>query len=358
MTLRPLSHWFSRSNFHVSLYLVLVFPFLLTTVGAVTLVGYLSYRSGQQAVTDLANQLMDETAERIHERLDTYLHTSQQMVRLNQQVLEQGTLDLNNSAQLEQYFFQQVQTLSTLTSMQFAGATGSDVFVFRDRLGLASPVNSLLVSTATTSPNDRPFYRTDEQGRRLEIAHTVSNYDPRSRPWYAIAVQAKHQTWTPIYPWQSVPLASLTTVVPIYQNGQLKGVLNSDVLLSDINLFLHSLNFSPSGQAFIIERSGALVATSTQEQPFVKNMNGEALIRLQATHSQDVITQAAATYVAQQYRNLHDLQGQQHFTFQAQKHRQFIQVTPYQDREGLNWLVVTVIPESDFMQQIHTNNTR
>lgn len=358
MTLRRLSHWLNRSGLNVSLSLVLVVPFLATTVSAVTLVGYFSYRSGQQAVTDLANQLMDETAKRIHERLDTYLHTSQQMVRLNQQALEQGTLDLNNPTQLEQSFFQQVQTISTLTSMQFAAATGSDVFVFRDRLGLASPVNSLLVSTATTSPRDRPFYRTDEQGRRLEIAHTVSNYDPRSRPWYEIAVQAKRQTWTPIYPWQSVPLASLTTVVPIYQNGQLKGVLNSDVLLSDIHLFLHSLNFSPSGQAFIIERSGDLVATSTPEQPFVQNISGEALIRLQATHSQDVITQAAATYLAQQYRNLHTLQGQQHFTFQVQQHQQFMQVTPYQDNEGLDWLVVTVIPESDFMGQIQTNNTR
>ncbi|MGQ9869266.1 hypothetical protein [Leptodesmis sp.] len=35
---------------------VLVITFVLQTVGAVALVGYLSYRSGQQTVENLANQ--------------------------------------------------------------------------------------------------------------------------------------------------------------------------------------------------------------------------------------------------------------------------------------------------------------
>ncbi len=38
--------------------------------------------------------------------------------------------------------------------------------------------------------------------------------------------------------------------------------------------------------------------------------------------------------------------------------RQFVQVTPYQDQYGLDWLVVVIIPESDFMAKIQANTQR
>jgi hypothetical protein len=34
---------------------------------------------------------------------------------------------------------------------------------------------------------------------------------------------------------------------------------------------------------------------------------------------------------------------------------QFVQVTPWQDEFGLDWLVIVVVPESDFMAQINAN---
>ncbi|HBK97969.1 MAG TPA: hypothetical protein DD001_11945 [Microcoleaceae bacterium UBA10368] len=39
---------------------VLIVPFVLEIVGAVGLVGYLSFRNGQKAVNNLASQLMSE----------------------------------------------------------------------------------------------------------------------------------------------------------------------------------------------------------------------------------------------------------------------------------------------------------
>jgi hypothetical protein len=41
-----------------SLRTVLIIPFVLQTVAAVGLVGYLSYKNGQQAVENLAKQVM------------------------------------------------------------------------------------------------------------------------------------------------------------------------------------------------------------------------------------------------------------------------------------------------------------
>lgn len=55
--------------------LVLVLPFVLQTIGAVGLVGYLSFKNGQQAVNDLVDRLMDKSSNLVSERLDSYLDT-------------------------------------------------------------------------------------------------------------------------------------------------------------------------------------------------------------------------------------------------------------------------------------------
>src|SRR6185503_13001358 len=44
------------------------------------------------------------------------------------------------------------------------------------------------------------------------------------------------------------------------------------------------------------------------------------------------------------------------FEFDLDGERELLQVTPYRDDYGLDWLIVTIIPESDFTSQIHENN--
>lgn len=50
MTFRPLSHWLNQGNLNVPLSVVLAIPFVLQTVGAIVLVGYLSYHRQSEGV--------------------------------------------------------------------------------------------------------------------------------------------------------------------------------------------------------------------------------------------------------------------------------------------------------------------
>jgi CHASE1-domain containing sensor protein len=59
-----------------SLQTLLIVPFVLQVLGITGLVGYLSYRSGQAAIKNLADQLIDQTAHRVHDRLTDYLETA------------------------------------------------------------------------------------------------------------------------------------------------------------------------------------------------------------------------------------------------------------------------------------------
>jgi hypothetical protein len=54
----PSLNWFAKIFIKVPLKTLLIVPFVLQTVVVVTLVGYFSYRSGQEAVENLADQLI------------------------------------------------------------------------------------------------------------------------------------------------------------------------------------------------------------------------------------------------------------------------------------------------------------
>jgi predicted PurR-regulated permease PerM len=91
MSIRAFDRLVARVTRKLSLRTVLIVPFVVQTVGAVTLVGYLSFRSGQQAVTELANQLTKEQGARIVQNLDQYLKASKIAIAAYQEMLRNST---------------------------------------------------------------------------------------------------------------------------------------------------------------------------------------------------------------------------------------------------------------------------
>src|SRR6476469_9811734 len=124
--------------------------------------------------------------------------------------------------------------------------------------------------------------------------------------------------------------------------------------LSAINTFLARLHFSASGQTFIMDRSGNLIATSTLETPLVMQAKKQPTPLL-ASNSKDARTRDIARQLANRFDNFRTLQTSQRFTLTSKRDRQFVRVTPYRDARGLDWLIVVVVPESDFMAPIQAN---
>lgn len=89
---------------------ILIVPFVLQTVGAVGIVGYLSYRNGQKAIENLSDQLMSEVGHNITHHLDTYLEVAQQVNQVNKKVIQSGIINPNDFEKLGKYFWQQLQS--------------------------------------------------------------------------------------------------------------------------------------------------------------------------------------------------------------------------------------------------------
>lgn len=335
----------------MSLRAVLIVPFVLQISAAVGLVGYLSWRNGQRTVNDMATQLLEEVGDRIQLRLNTYLDTPHQLNQHNQTVLGQRLLSGDDISQLERFLLGQLNSFESINYMAWGNQQGDYVGVTR------LPDNSLSIEAAdsTTDFAYHAYTVTPEQ-QRGELLDVVSpSYDPRSRPWYQSAQETGKETWSSIYVWFDNTKIAIDAVLPVYdQTGTLLGVLDTPLVLSFIGDFLRQLDISPSAESFIIERSGLLVASSTLEQPFITTE--EQPERIQAADSEDALIQATTQSLVEQFGGLSQIDGMQQLTLTLNGQRQFVQLLPYSDPRGLDWLIVVTIPEADFMGQINAHN--
>ena len=329
---------------------LLIVPFILQIVGAVGVVGYISYRNGQKAIENLSGELIQDLNARIKQNLNSFIPIPHQVNQLNAAAIQLEEINLDNAAQLEKHFLKKLQVFPRVT---FTGLGLEN----QDNLGAERYDDGTLTLRVSTSASGHIFstYRTNDQAEKLEELSSIP-FDPRGRPWYKAAVQQQGPVWSEIYPNTAGLTAYLGASSPFYDaQGKLQGVLLTNFSLAQISDFLKKLEIGKTGQSFIIERSGLLVATSTDETPF-KPKIGQAygVQRVSAFDSQNKQTQAATQFLEQQLE-LSSLQQTSNLALKIESDRYFLRSDSFQDSYGLDWLIVTVVPESDFMAQIHEN---
>lgn len=330
----------------VPLRLVLLMPLVLQISAAVGLTGWLSFRNGQKAVNNVAAKLSQEVTARTKEHFQTFADVSHLFLEMNSAAIRVGNLDPDDFPKLERYFWELTRLSDRVTTIYYGDEKGHFLLVKREAEQL------VYIRDDTTAPL-RHIYRLDSQGQRAGFVKTQA-YEPRTRPWYKAAKAVGKPTWSPIYVFSASPVLGITPVVPIYnQAGTLRGVLAIDLTLSQISDFLKRLKISKSGQAFAMERTGEIVGTSTTELPFVPIKNGQQ--RIKATDSSNELIRTTANYLQQKFGGFDRISEGSQLVFEHQGQRQFVTVAPLSDGRGLDWLLVVVIPEADFIEQVQAN---
>ncbi len=350
---------------------LLVIPFVLQVIAAVATVGYLSYRNGQEAVNHLVNQLIDKTSQRVDDHLDRYLELPKQLNQINVGAIASGQLTPSNPQASEQYFWQQAKVFQQITYVGLMWPNGAEIGSGRYINGV-----DLVIFETVADKWIGAEYSVDNQGNRAKLLQSYS-YSPLNLQWYKETIAAGKPIWSSIYSIElsSVQIAQAGRALPnqpadqeggLYQyvalgikhpiydkNQKLRAILIADLELPDISQFLHSLQVSPNGQVFIMERNGLLVASSGT-QPFVRKKNNK-LERYSALNTPDARIRTVAHVLQQRFGDFQNIQSQQTFNVTVDKQREFVQIRAWKDDLGLDWLVVITVPESDFMAKINAN---
>ncbi|WP_271253553.1 PAS domain S-box protein [Pseudanabaena sp. Chao 1811] len=370
MSSQDLQKRFGLGN--ISLYWVMLVPFVVQIVGAVSLVGYLSYRSGESAIDKLANRIMQEVGDRIDQNLVNYLRKPTEINQNNAASIKLGILDWQNLATVEKYFWQQSQIFTDISAL--AIATEQKEILIIEKLDDGS--HAIRLRDQTTNYN-WDNYLADSDGNRKQLLRRSSTYDPYNdppnNPWYGQTKKARRSLWRLTVSLANPKKPSLIAAnfLPFFdRNNDFQGVLGTSVSLTQLGDFLKKLKVSTSGQAFIIERNGQMIGMSTGEIPFRQGLLAPLTTgglnknvdpnnrRLHVLNSQNDLTKMTAQYLIEHFGSLENIKERQQLQFEQAGIHYFVQVLPLQNdlnNQDLDWLAVLVIPETDFIAEIQAN---
>ncbi|MFM7886594.1 MAG: ATP-binding protein, partial [Pseudanabaena sp.] len=359
---------------NISLYWIIIVPFVVQIVGAVGLVGYLSYRSGESAIDQLANQIMQEVGDRIDQSLHSYLRKPTEINQNNAANIKLGMLDWQNLASVEKYFWQQSQIFTDISSLAIA-TEQKDILIVEN---LDDSSHVIRLRDQSTNYN-WDTYLADAEGKRQHLTRRSATYDPHNdpphHPWYGQAKNARRAVWRINVSLANPDQPSLIAVnfLPFSDRyNQFQGVLGTAVSLTHLGDLLQRLKIGKTGQAFVIERSGQMIGLSTGEIPFrqglfapftentAKNVDPNNR-RISVLNSQNTLTRIAAQYLIDKFGELDNIKERQQLRFEKEGVHYFVQVLPLKrdiSNQDLDWLAVVVIPERDFMTEIQENTNR
>jgi signal transduction histidine kinase/ActR/RegA family two-component response regulator len=231
----------------------------------------------------------------------------------------------------------------------------------------ADPLQGLLAGP-------RREFRAGPGGERGALLRETPGFDARERPWYRAAVARGGPVWSEVYPFFAEGTLAIAASEPVYgAGGEPVAVVGADLALGRIGEFLRGLRIGDHGRTFIVERrsivegglgarpprsgagAGLLIATSSAaETPLAEAGAGGAGGRLRAADSAEPLVAATARFLAD-HAGAATAAGPRQLSYRLGGERQLVDAVPLTDPRGLDWLIVSAVPEADFMAEVEAS---
>ncbi|GGI70149.1 methyl-accepting chemotaxis protein [Shewanella hanedai] len=190
-----------------------------------------------------------------------------------------------------QYFKikRQLEKQVTSSVAELAGSMNSNIEAM---MAEKADLTAYAVSLLQTNLSDKRFLEVLSQpvikkhfllaGMGLETGHFVgndpqwnpgSNYDPRKRMWYQEAKRLGKPLFTEPYADASSGEILVSASIPLFENGQFKGALFTDISLESLAEISNQADLFGAGYAFIVGEKGNFIAHPDTAQNG-KSMNG------------------------------------------------------------------------------------
>ena len=326
-----------------TIHLLIITP-LITVMG---LTGVIIFFAGREIVHHVAEDLSYEVSEHIVKHTQNYLERSHIVLEGMLGASKSEIADLDHFPSLEQYMWQLVDQDELIQYIFYGDEQGRFLGVQQSHKNQ----NEFRVKVKESFESERKTHLLNEAGTR-EKELSSSNYHPHDRPWYQHAKKVKKASWSRVYPASSSSILSISPVLPVYdQQNSLQGVLSVQISLKEISHFLQEIKDSSSIEAFIVDREGYMVASSTEEELSFQTEQGNQ--RLAVINSNKPIIKATAKKILHEFDDLTQVKKRAFLTYKFEGKRQLVQIAPLKNRDNLDWMVAVVIPEDNFMAPVY-----
>jgi signal transduction histidine kinase len=324
--------------------LLLTLPYIVLLLTLAATVGWLSYRSADDAIDDMAAKLHASTGGRIQEATAAYLTNWQYVVAAA--TAPEPNVGPVTLPPVERALWMASGLSAVRPSyVYFSAPDGRFIGVQRSDDG---PALLKLRERAGSEPRQL-FNIREPSDRALALGAETESYIALQRPWYAAAVASDKEVWSPVYLDFSTQLPMITlTLAQRKDGGELLGVYGADVPLAQIGNFLRSLQIAKQGLAYIVASDGRIVGSSLpntvaaakQELPLATSSTNPLLL---------------ASYQAiDTLPNVEDRAT----LIDTANGKMLVSVSPLRHQAGLDWRIVVALPRSVLTEGIQRNALR
>ncbi|OOM77866.1 signal transduction histidine-protein kinase BarA [Clostridium sp. BL-8] len=191
------------------------------------------------------------------------------------------------------------------------------------------------------------YYSVNENLTEGSFVKDYGNFDPRTRDWYKRAKEKGSPAFSDVYKHFVKNDLALSAAYPIYnKEGILQGVMGTHIVFSKLNQSLKKIGEENYATAYIVEKnSGYLVANSIDKPNFEALADGN-IRRI----SVEEISNKSISEAYENYKNTNNTD----FISKIGNQKYHARIFEYEE-EGLDWLVITSIPDSMFTKEIDKN---
>jgi len=307
---------------------------VVIVVVLVAVIAYVVYTSNRRGAVTLSNDLITAIDRRVGAQMRSYLTPPQQFLSLADAAAA-GRGVIEAAPEVERFARHAITTIGSVSAFSYADPQGNFLFVIRNEKG---GFDTKLINRH--EGHRVTWERRDGENNTLAIEEDPGDtYDPRTRPWYQGAESTRKPFWTETYLFFTLKKPGLTLAVPHFDaDGKLQSVMGVDIELASLCAYLAQLNIGNHGKALIIDADGRIIAYP--DEKWLPASDPEARAPRLDEVGDPVLTRAY---------DLLRVEGYGRKVLNMGDERIIVSSEPVRRLTGRDWVVLIVVPETDFV---------
>ena len=331
----------SKKTLSIRTIMILVFStIMLITVGVIGFVVFSNWISSAEVTTE---RIVRDLNNEIFHQIELLINTPLRNNEINQKLIDNRIVDLSNEVEREKFFVDALQSQDDpIYSFSFGTETGEYYGARRNEDGVIE-----IMRNNNSTDGHSWYYSVNDDLTAGELVLQAGKFDPRTRAWYKVAQVSGKPGFSPIYKHFVMEDLTVSAAYPIYNpEGILQGVLGTHIILSSIDHYLIESVKEVNGIAIIAEKeTGEIIGNSLG----LKNFN----LLDDGTIDRISIYELGNPTINQAY-DIYRETAQTQFKVNNNEENFYIHIRELEEA-GIDWLVISAIPEALLMADIYAN---
>lgn len=340
-----------RMSLKVSLLVVTIATVLLTALAVHLPWAY----TARADMGDMVRQVNEEIIVGIKRQVQDVLDSAVAQQRAIAHMIDGDVIDIGNEAKRDAFFLAIVKENPHYSFVALGTEDGNFYGAQRkDDHHLAAITSVWSKESQRARRTEREFVGDGRTFAPVRVVAKTNDYYPPSRQWYQKAVEGTGKdAVTDAYVFANSRKPGINTAVAVSKAGKPFGVVTIAIELERISLYLRGLTVGKTGTAFIVNSAGHLLA---HREPAMAGAAAEAdAAPSRLEHAESALLRIADRAMRETGVALGDVAAPRELILEEDGERHFVTLAPGGHRD---WIVGTVIPESDFTAGAKANNQK